>query len=315
MNSLKQISDFNSFAEMLEMLPDDTACRNYLEKMRWNNEPACPHCGVMEHYVLKKKGEFNGMYKCKNCKERYTVTIGTMFEGSHISLRKWFIAIYIFWSHKKGISSHQLGKDLGITQKSAWFMLGRIRFAEKSKTIAKKIEGAVMADESFFGGKNKNRHADKKIPDSGGRSVKDKTPVLGIMLVGGQVRTRVIADTKASTLQPIIKEMVAQGSIVITDEWHGYKGVSKDYNYVIVNHKDGEYARGAFHTNGIENFWSHLKRGIYGIYHQVSPKHLHRYCDEFAYRYNTRKVKDNQRFNFSLQNTECRLIYKELVSK
>lgn len=306
---------FTSFTEMLQALPDDESCRNYLEMKRWGGVPVCPHCGMVDatHYKLKTKGEFKGLYKCKGCKQRFTVTVGTMFEGSHIGLRKWFIAIYIFSLHKKGISSHQLASDLGITQKSAWFMLNRIRFAFSVKA-ATKFEGVVQADESFIGGKNKNRHADKKVPESQGRSLKDKTPVLGIVQAGGQVRTTVVPNTKASTLKPIIKEMVAKGSVVITDEWHGYNGVAKDFNHVVVNHKDNEFVRGAFHTNNIENFWSHLKRGIYGIYHQVSAKHLHRYCDEFAYRYNTRKIGTNQKFNYSLENS-ARLTYKTLIQK
>src|SRR5271157_3644217 len=137
MKKSENTREFKTFVEMLELLPDDKSCREYLEKMRWNGEPICPHCGSQnkEHYKLMIKGEFNGLYKCKDCRERFTVTVGTMFEGSHISLRKWFIAIYIFNSHKKGISSIQLHKDLGVTQKSAWFMLHRIRenFSDKPK--------------------------------------------------------------------------------------------------------------------------------------------------------------------------------------
>lgn len=278
---------FTSFAKMLEVLPDDNSCREYLELIRWNGEPRCPQCGYTDSYRLKTKGVFKGLYKCSNCRERFTVTVGTMFEGSHISLRKWFIAIYIFSSHKKGISSHQLAKDLGITQKSAWFMLGRIRLAFEVKEV-KQMDGVISADETFVGGKNKNRHADKKVLESQGRSVKDKTPVLGMLKAGGDVHTTVVPDTKATTLKPIIKNMVADGSIIVTDEWLGYSGLSKDFPHVVINHNEDEYVRGAFHTNGIENFWSVLKRGIYGIYHQVSPKHLHRYCNEFSYRYNAR---------------------------
>ena len=221
----------NSFVEMLAALPDDAACREYLEQKIWNGTPVCPHCGTVDasHYKLKVKGEFKGMYKCKGCRERFTVTIKTMFEGSHIPLRKWFIAIYIFSLHKKGVSSHQLASDLGITQKSAWFMLCRIRKAFAPKKQRAKIDGAVSCDETFVGGKNKNRHNDKKIPASQGRSVKDKTPVFGMKHIGGDIHTRVVPDTKASTLKPIISEMMQNGSIVVTDEWLGYSGLSKDF--------------------------------------------------------------------------------------
>lgn len=308
---------FSSFSKMLQALPNEAACREYLETLLWKGEPVCPHCGSKNenHYKLKTKGEFKGLYKCKDCRERFTVTVGTIFEGSHIDLRKWFIAIYIFSSHKKGISSHQLGKDLGITQKSAWFMLGRIRYAFQAKSLTTPKDGLFSADETFIGGKNKNRHADKKIPESQGRSVKDKTPVFGIMQTGGQVHLSVVPNTQAKTLKPIIDNLVAEGAIIVTDEWLGYSGLSKDYNHVVIKHQDEEYARGAFHTNNIENFWSLLKRGIYGIYHHCSPKHLHRYCDEFSYRFNARKVSDNARFDISLQKVNGRLMYKQLIGK
>jgi len=317
MEIVSKFTTFKSFAEMLKVLPDEAACRNYLELILWAGEPVCPHCGCKNenHYKLKSKGIFKGLYKCKDCRERFTVTVGTIFEGSHIDLRKWFIAVYIFSSHKKGISSHQLARDLGITQKAAWHMLGRIRYAFQLKGLTEKMDGLVQADESFFGGKNKNRHADKKVLESQGRSVKDKTPVLGLMKTAGNLHLSVVKDTKASTLKPVIKKMVEQGSIVVTDDWHGYKGLSKEYSHVVINHKENEYVRGVFHTNNIENFWSLLKRGIYGIYHQVSPKHLHRYCDEFAHRFNSRKIGSTERFDFSLRNTEGRLTYKALIGK
>ncbi len=255
MPQLNQLTTFKSFSDMLKVLPDETACRKYLELILWNNEPVCPHCGSKNenHYQLKTKRLFKGLYKCKDCRERFTVTVGTGFEGSHIDLRKWFIAVYIFSSHKKGISSHQLARDLGITQKSAWFMLGRLRYAFQVKSLKTKMEGVISADESFIGGKNKNRHTDKKVYESQGRSVKDKTPVLGLMKTGGNVHLSVVPDTKARTLKPIIEKMV-EGSIMITDEWLGYKGLSENYSHVVINHKDNEYVRGAFHTNNIENF-------------------------------------------------------------
>lgn len=308
---------FNSFSQMLTSLPDDNACREYLEEVRWNGAPACHHCGSVSesHYKLKTKGEFKGMYKCRDCKQRFTATLGTMFEGSHISLRKWFIAMYIFSSHKKGISSHQLANDLGITQKSAWFMVSRMRHAFGFNND-KKMDGVIQADETFVGGKNKNRHSDKKVKESQGRSVKDKTPVFGMIQTGGQVVTAVVPNTQAKTIKPIIENMVNDGAIIVTDEWHAYKGLAKNYAHVVINHKENEYVRGAFHTNGIENFWSLLKRGIYGIYHQVSPKHLHRYCDEFAFRFNSRKATTGDRFAYSLSVTENKkLTYKELIAK
>jgi transposase-like protein len=307
---------FKSFANMLEVLNTDTVCREYLENILWKGTPVCPHCGCLNenHYKLKTKGEFKGLYKCRDCRERFTVTVGTMFENSHISLRKWFIAIYIFSAHKKGVSSHQLARDLGITQKTAWFMLSRIRFTFKVEGIEENQEGEFQIDESFFGGKNKNRHKDKKIENSQGRSVKDKTPVMGILNDEGKVHLEVVPNTKAETLKPIIEKMVKDGSIVITDEWSAYIGLSKKYSHVVLNHQKDEYVRNGFHNNGIENFWSLFKRGIYGIYHSASSKHLHRYCSEFSFRYNTRKITDAERFDISLKIASSRLTYKQLIA-
>jgi transposase-like protein len=250
---------------MLAALPDETTCREYLEQKIWNGTPVCTHCGVVDAnpYKLKTKGVFKSLYKCKSCRERFTITIGTMFEGSHIPLRKWFIAIYIFSLHKKGLSSHQLASDLGITQKSAWFMLSRIRKAFEPKKRGSKIDGAASCDETFIGGKNKNRHADKKVKESQGRSVKDKTPVFGIKHIGGDIHLTVVPDTKASTLKPIIEKLMESGSILITDEWLGYSGLSKDFNHVVINHRKNEYVRGGFTTNSVENFWSLLKRYLW----------------------------------------------------
>jgi transposase-like protein len=312
----KKISAFKSFSHMLEVLDTDKTCREFLEKVRWNGVPICPHCGSIckDHYKLKAKGEFKGLYKCKYCGERFTVTVGTMFEGSHISLRKWFIAIYIFSSHKKGISSVQLSKDLGITQKSAWFMLGRLRHCFQSKGNIK-FTGVTQADETYVGGKNKNRHYNKKIKFSQGRSTKDKTPVFGL-LNNGQVSTAVVPNTKAKTLKPIISSMVEEGSILVTDEYVAYYGLETKYQREIVHHNANEYrTERGFSTNGLEGFWSLLKRGIYGIYHQVSAKHLDKYCNEFVYRYNTRTETDSERFCQSLINAEERLTYKNLIGK
>jgi len=333
---------FNSFVQMLDVLKDETACRFFLEDLRWNGTPVCPHCGSVNenHYKLNTKGEFKGQYKCKDCRERFTVTVGTMFEGSHIPLRKWFIAIYIFSSHKKGISSLQLGRDLGITQKSAWFVLSRLRanFQANPELV---FEGIVEADETFVGGKNKNRHANKKIEGSQGRSAADKTPVIGlaqkqvieiverphkvipgktvkekIVIQPSLVSCNVVSDTSAETLQPILLSQVKADSKIVTDAYRSYIGLDKDFNHVSIKHTEGNYITiGEDHTNTIEGFWSLLKRGIVGIYHNVSPKHLHKYCDEFVYRYNSRKISDSERFSISLLGAENRLTYKQLIAK
>lgn len=332
--------NFNSFVQMLDVLKDETACRLFLEDLRWNGTPVCPHCGSVNenHYKLKTKGEFKGQYKCKDCRERFTVTVGTMFEGSHIPLRKWFIATYIFSAHKKGISSLQLGRDLGITQKSAWFVLSRLRanFQPNPELV---FEGIVEADETFVGGKNANRHANKKIEGSQGRSAADKTPVIGLaqkqvveyvvrphkVIPGKMIKEKivtqpslvscnVVADTSAETLQPILLSQVKADSKIVTDAYRSYIGLAKNFDHVSIKHTDGNYITiGEDHTNTIEGFWSLLKRGIIGIYHNVSPKHLDKYCDEFVYRYNSRKISDSERFSISLLGAETRITYKKPI--
>jgi transposase-like protein len=313
---MKLIKTFNSFVTMIEVLNTEEKCRDFLENLRWGTEPICPHCGVQHtgHYKLKTKGEFRGWYKCRGCRQRFTVTVGTIFEGSHVSLRKWFIAIFIFTSHKKGISSYQLARDLGITQKSAWFMLGRIRSKLGHKQDITLI-GTTQIDETFFGGKNKNRHWDKKVKNSQGRSFKDKTPVLGL-LNDGQVYTKVIKDTSEAEISPVVLSMVEGDSTIVTDEWLAYSGAGSYYNHKIVYHNEGKYVDEEGNTtNAIEGYWSHFKRGMSGIYHKASRKHLQGYCDEFSYRYNTREQSDTSRFALSLENVDGRLTYKKFIGK
>lgn len=300
---------FKSLPHLLNHFKDNETCVAYLEKQRWNGSPVCPHCGTDSKPYKTNRG-----YKCsdKDCRKKFTVTVGTVMENSKIKLNLWFAAIYIATAHKKGISSLQLSRDLGVTQTTAWFMLHRIREMLKMNK-PEMMEGEIQLDETFVGGKNKNRHKDKKVENSQGRSAKDKTPVFGLMN-HGQVTTEVVPDTKATTLKPIIAEMVQKGAIVVTDEWGAYNGLGENYQHEVLKHNADEFVNeNGFHTNSIEGFWSLLKRGIFGIYHQVSPKHLNRYCDEFSYRYNTRGAKDNERFSNSLTHTEGRLTYKKLT--
>jgi transposase-like protein len=298
---------FKSLPKLLDHFKDNATCIAFLEQQRWGKNPICPHCGNKEVYRT------NRGFKCKGCSKKFTVTVGTVFENSKIKLNIWFAAIYLCTAHKKGISSLQLHRDLGVTQKTAWFMLHRIREMLRQKK-SPLLQGTVQADETFVGGKNKNRHADKKIEASQGRSVKDKTPVFGLVNEG-KVNTEVITDTKATTLKPIIEAMVEKGAIVVTDEWNGYTGLSIDYDHQVIKHNEGKYKHGEFHTNSVEGFWSLLKRGIFGIYHYASPQHLNRYCDEFSYRYNTRKIDDSDRFMASLTKVNGRLTYKQLIHK
>ena len=305
------VPNFTSIVQVLDFFKDDAVCNQYLAFQRWNGKPVCPKCGHSEKIYNIENG---ARYKCGLCLRKFSVKVGTIFEKSPIELRIWFAAIYLCTAHKKGISSCQLARDLNITQKTAWFMLHRIREMLRTKA-PQTLEGTTECDETYVGGKNANRHADKKVKGSQGRSAKDKTPVFGVLERGGDVVLNVVPNTKAETLQPIIKELVKEGSIVITDEWTGYSGVSKDFTHETVNHNMKEYVRENFHTNSIEGFWSLFKRGIYGIYHHASRKHLMRYCDEFSYRYNSRKATDGNRFDSSMLVTTGRLTYKKLIAK
>ena len=312
--SIEKNNTFNSLIKMIEVLDTEDRCREYLEELRWGDEPICPHCGCKRtnHYKLNQKGRFKGLYKCKDCRERFTVKVGTMFEGSHISLKKWFIAIYIFSSHKKGISSAQLHKDINVTQKTAWYMLSRIRHSFRVKSIMK-FDGVTQVDETFVGGKNMKKPKERRIKNTQGRSTKTKTVVFGL-LSNGIVTTDIIPNTKGKTLKAVIKEMVEEGSIVVSDGWVGYSGLHKEYDHKRIAHNKGQFVKDEFHTNSIEGFWSLLKRGILGIYHSASPKHLQKYCDEFAFRYNTRNHKEGDRFNLALLGADERLMYEELIA-
>ena len=310
-------TDFKNLKELVNYFSDEKVARQHLEEQRWGGNTTCPHCGTAKPYALSDEKT----YKCANkeCRKKFTVTVGTIFENTKLPLSTWFAAIYLCTAHKKGISSCQLARDLGITQKAAWFVLHRVRemLTEKAPFM---LENEVEVDETFVGGKEKNKHASKKIKNltgtaPRGRSLAGKTPVLGILERDGKVYAVPVKDTSAKTIQPIMVDVVRPGSTLYTDEWQGYKGLSVKYDHRVVQHGKGEYVVGVVHTNGIEGFWAGLKRGIVGIYHQVSAKHLHRYCNEFSYRYNTRKDIDTERFNVSLTRLEGRLTYKALIAK
>lgn len=315
---------FKSFYQMLQVLPDDNACRLFLEDLRWNGTPVCPHCGSVNanHYELKKNGVFTGLRKCKDCRERFTVTVGTMFEGSHVSLRKWFIAIYIFTTHKKGISSIQLGKDLGITQKSAWFVLSRIRqnFGIGSTTADNRLGGSgavVEVDETVVGGKVKNMSNKKRkvILENKAARHNNKTVVVGIVERGSDLRLQAVKQ--GDFIPDIVRANVDTQSVLMTDTANTYVTVGKEYaHHESVDHTQKEYARdGVYYTNTIEGAFSLFDRMVIGIYHHVSPKHIQKYADECAFRYNVRKISETEKFSAALLRAENRLTYKQLIAK
>lgn len=250
---------------------------------------------------------------CKNTQRVFHVKIGTIFQGTKVPLRKWFLAIWLVTSHKKGISSLQLSSDIHVTQKTAWYMLQKIRkcFICRNEGI---LKNKVEIDETFVGGKNKNRHWNKRVKKSQGRSFIDKTPVLGMLQRKGKVICRVIKNTSRSELTPNILKFIDLSAIIYTDEWQGYNEVSEMYEHYFVDHSRHQYADGDVYTNTIEGFWSLLKRGIIGIYHHLSRKHLQLYVNEFCFRYNTRKISSFSRFNLLLRNSNYKFTYRQIIA-
>jgi transposase-like protein len=303
--------NFKSILDLLNIFPDESTCVIFLEKQRWAGNIISPF--DVDSKVWKCAGN---KYMCANTGKYFNVKTGTLFDNTKISLQKWFIAIWLLTSHKKGISSAQLAKDLGVTHKTAWHMSHRIRncFCLDPEP---ELNNIIEVDETFVGGKNKNRHKDKKVPMSTGRSYKDKVPVLGVLERGGKLVAYVIPDTKMKSIQPILRKIIKPEAVLISDEWMAYNGMNSHCSHFIVNHSKKEYVNidnPEIHTNTIEGFWGIFKRGIIGIYNRVSKKHIQRYVNEFVFRYNTRKMKESERFCLFLCNIEHRLKYQELIS-
>jgi len=301
---------FKSILKLLKVLPSEQACIKHFEKLRWNGIITSPFDPNSKVYKCA-----NNRYKCKNTGKYFNVKTGTVFESSKIPLRDWFYVLYIFVNHKKGISSHQLSRDMGITQKSAWFILHRLRLGFECPIFKTMLKGIVEIDETFIGGKNKNRHWDKKVPRCQGRNWKDKIPVLGILERGGNLIVKVIPNTRRKTLEPIIKANIEAGSTLYSDDWYRHSKLFQTFNHQMVNHSAKQYANGNVSVNSIESFWNFPKRGIYGTYHHISRKHSQKYMDEFALKFNTRKYKGEDRFNLVLSSVVGkRMTYQQLIN-
>lgn len=298
------MSKGNGFLSFASTFPTEQSCIEYYEQIRWNGNVVSPFDETAKVYKCK-----NGKYRCANTGKYFDVKTGTIFAHTKLPLRYWFYAMFLFLSHKRGVSSCQLARDLGVTQKTAWNMLHKIREymdCENDHQLSAEVE----IDETFVGGKNKNRHKDKKVEKCQGRSFKDKVPVFGMYQRGGNIVAKVVPDTKAMTLTPLLEQYVSTGSRVFTDGWE-YGDIDRRYEQLSVDHGAGFYGTSYVNnegeyivvcTNGIECAWSHLKRTILGTYYKVSKKYLQRYVDEFTFRFNTRNIGDFQRFELLLRN-------------
>lgn len=303
------IKQFASLHEMVAAFPDEQSCIDHLRSIRWRDGAFCPHCGSFKVYHFSD----NRTHKCGDCRKRFSIKVGTIFEDSKIGLHKWFMAIYLLTSHKKGIASTQLARDIAVTQKTAWFMTHRLRHAAETKSFNAPLKGQVEADETYVGGKEKNKHTHKKTPGSQGGA--NKAVVFGMLERGGELRARKVPDASAATVQGAIRQHVEPGANIMTDEHRGYLGLDGIFNHHTVNHSAGEYVKHYFiHTNGLEGAWSLFKRQVFGIHHFVSTKHLDRYLDEFTYRYNRRDAGEGERMNDFLGRTAGRLTYKALIA-
>lgn len=297
--------------EAVNFFADYENCRQFLTDARWpDGVVKCPTCGSDHVRYMEKTRR----WKCygKHARPQFTLKVGTVFEDSPIPLEKWLPTLWLIVNCKNGISSYEVGRALGVTQKSAWFMLHRLRLAMQTGSIMK-FKGEVEVDETFIGGKARNMHKDVRIRRITGTGGKDKTPVVGILERGGKIRTAVVKNRKKSTLGAIVRSNVEPGSAVYTDTLPSYNNLASQYHHEMVDHAV-EYVRDKVHTNGLENFWSLLKRGLRGTYVSVAPFHLFRYLDEQSFRYNERKEDDFTRFKAVLsQVVNRRLTYNQLI--
>lgn len=303
-------SKFNSIISVISHFSSEEICKQALAEVRWGDDVVCPHCG--KHHCTKRK---DGRYRCNQCKHNFSCMTGTVFENTKLPLQKWFIAMYLISSHKKGVSSLQIVRDCEVAPKTAWFMLQKIRslYSQSDETS---LNGTVEMDEMYLGGREANKHECKKTEGTQGRSTKTKTPIFGMQERGGNVVAIKVENTQGKTLMPIVCQFVESGSTTYTDEANIYCKLGENgYNHEYVNHSQREYVRACdIHTNGIEGFWAHFKRVIFSTYHCVSKDYLQRYIDEQVYRWNTRGMGASYRFADMFKKAAKSFDYTDVLS-
>lgn len=308
MSSTAAKPDHLSLYEFNQQFPNEQSAVAFFENRRWGVAPYCPHCGSLS--VSPIVGGKPMPHRCKDCRKHFSVRTGTVLAESKIPLHKWLLAIYMLHTARKGVSSVQMAKEIGVTQKTAWFLDHRIRKAMEHRGGL--FSGEIEVDESYIGGKERNKHSSKR--QRAGRGTAGKQAVFGLQERAGEVRAFPIDGTDRVKLQSAIVENTKRGSTIYSDSHAGYIGM-RGYQHFAVAHSVGEYVRGQAHTNGIESFWALLKRGHYGIYHQMSVQHLHRYVNEFACRKNTAHVDTIDCMGVTIDGMKGRrLTYKELTA-
>lgn len=313
------MKQFKNLLECVNYFQDEKVAWDYFEKLRWDGKPVCPHCGCETVYRLTKDYR---EFKCgnkKGCDMKFTALMGSILEGTKLPLAKWFGAIWLCTAHKKGVSSHQLAKDLGVTQKTGWFLWSRIREMMQNG-LGITLSHVVAIDEMYVKGKmaNKSKFIRKQIKE--GKMEDKEMVVLGMVEIDGNVVYKHVKSAEIENMKPEINKTITDKStIIVTDGYTSYPSIAKEYAlHEVVNHSIGEYVNDAgFTTNTIESAFAIFQRGIYGIYHHVSEKHIQRYCHEFAYRFNSRKMKDGERFSVTMTNKHLkgRLKYRTLIAK
>jgi transposase-like protein len=301
-------AEFTSLYKLFEAIPDEIAAINHFKAIRWQNGEFCPYCGHDKVYGFETGKMAGRQWKCAQCREKFSIRVGTIFEDSKIPLRKWLAAIWTITAHSKGMSSVQLAKDIDVTQKTAWFMLHRLRHAARTRSFNRPLKGTVEVDDSHFGGKERNKHQHK-------RGKAKKIVAVGMLERGGELRVIQLTDGLGDMANKIVQN-VHRGATLMTDEWSGFKQLDGTYARKSVNHSAGQYAiDDEIHTNSIEGMWSQMKRKIYGIHHWISRKHFQRYMDEVMWRYNRRDVPLALRFNEFIGRADGRLTYTALIAK